>query len=352
MNMTTMTSKPPSRSFRPTLCVWEITDACNLRCVHCIVSAGQKGPSELTTDEALRLVDQLADAGCETVALSGGEPLVRPDWPQLAGQVVARGMKAVLATNGLLADDGAIAQMTASGISSAAVSLDGSETTHNAVRGKGIYTGTIAAIERLVASPMETAVMTQVHKDNLDELDDLYHTIVALGVDRWQLQIAVPAGRMLALDRAYLIQVDDIARLADTIAEFSDRGEIRVTASDNIGYYGRSEPKLRKTPGGKPLFWTGCQAGQRLVGIAANGDVKGCPSLPREFVAGNVRQTPFIDIWKDDDGFAYTRRFDDNHLEGGCAKCPLAPICKAGCTCMAYMVTGTVYDNPFCIQRA
>jgi radical SAM protein with 4Fe4S-binding SPASM domain len=334
------------------LCVWEITGACNLKCIHCIVNAGKKSSDELTTDEAFDFIGELAECGCDMVALSGGEPLVRKDWPELAARVTASGMTPVMASNGWLVNERIIDKMIETGVRGVAVSIDGDEATHTAVRGPKVYQRAIEAIRLLVESPIETGVMTQIHKSNLDELDRLYETVVSLGVDRWQLQIAVPAGRMLSLDREYLISVSDIPRIEEKIAAFSARGEVRVMASDNIGYYGPHEPSLRKNRKGEPLFWTGCQAGQSVVGVCPNGDVKGCPSLPKEFVVGNVRRKRFRDIWRDDDGFAYTRKWDGSLLEGKCAECPFARICKAGCTCMAYAVTGTVYDNPFCSQRA
>ncbi len=346
-----MTASRGNPEHRLRLCVWEITEACNLRCVHCIVTAGRRGADELTTEEAFGLVDALAAEGCRTVALSGGEPLMRPDWHLIAERVISAGMNAVLASNGLLIDDAAVARITGLGVRGVAISLDGTRETHEAIRGKRSYDRAVSAIRRLVAAPVETAVMTQIHKDNLRELDEMYRTIVALGVDRWQLQIAVPAGRMLALERAYLIQVSDIPPLAAKIAELSRRREVIVSASDNIGYYSPDEPELRKSRSGEPSFWTGCQAGLVVVGITPNGGVKGCPSLPAEFLVGNVRERPFAEIWDDDEGFAYTRRWDQDKLVGGCAECPYARICRAGCTCMAYMVTGTVHDNPFCIQR-
>jgi radical SAM protein with 4Fe4S-binding SPASM domain len=89
----------------------------------------------------------------------------------------------------------------------------------------------------------------------------------------------------------------------------------------------------------------------RVVAFCANGDVKGCPSHPREFVVGNIRETPLAEIWGDPTRFAYNTAFDEKRLEGGCARCPFGRICRAGCTSMAYAVTGTIYDNPFCIQR-
>jgi radical SAM protein with 4Fe4S-binding SPASM domain len=120
---------------------------------------------------------------------------------------------------------------------------------------------------------------------------------------------------------------------------------------DNIGYYGRSQPLLRSAGKTPETFWAGCMAGCRVVAIRSNGDVKGCPSHPVQFVVGNVRQTPFAQIWDDPRNFAYNTAFDVQLLEGRCADCVYRRLCRAGCTSMAYAVTGTIYDNPFCLQH-
>ena len=89
--------------------VWEITFACNMRCLHCGTSAGKKRPDELTTDEALRLIDELAELGTDNIALSGGEPLLREDWLLLARRIKERGMNPLMVTNGMAVTDKVVA---------------------------------------------------------------------------------------------------------------------------------------------------------------------------------------------------------------------------------------------------
>ncbi|MCP4603991.1 MAG: radical SAM protein [Proteobacteria bacterium] len=342
----------------PVTCFWEITDACNLRCIHCEASSGKRSRNELTTEEALALADDLAVVGCQSAMLTGGEPLVRRDWPRIAERLAGKGLDVTLITNGLLIDEARVSRMIEAGVTGVSVSLDGEKEVHDTIRVPALNTtgstweAAIHAIEQLVASPLKTAVITQVHKRNIDDLASMYETMVSLGIDVWQVQIAMPLGRLLDIRFEYLIEPSQIPGLETQLAEFVKDGRVSIAMADNIGYYSRLEPMLRGSHKGQSSFWTGCMAGCRVLAICSDGDVKGCPSHPKSFTVGNIRKTPLPQIWGDPKRFSYNTEWKEELLEGGCAECPYRRVCRAGCTTMAYAVTGTIYDNPFCVQRA
>jgi len=343
---------------RPDHCVWEITTACILRCIHCELAAGTRDPDELGIDELLPIADDLAEAGCRKVSLTGGEPLLNKSWPLLAKRLAAHGITVKVVTNGLLLDDDVVDTMHEVGVHGVSVSLDGMRDEHDRIRrppGRAKmpsrFDSAIAAIRRVVASPLKTAVITHIHLGNLSELAKMYELLAGLGVELWQLQLAYPLGRLLAHEGKHLISPSDLPDLEARIGGFVRDGRMPVLATDNIGYYGRHESLIRSALHGKHTFWTGCMAGCRGVCICSNGDVKGCPSQPEEFVAGNLRKEPFSTIWNDTDRFAYNTKWDDALLERECATCEHRSLCRAGCTTMAYAVSGTIYDNPFCLQR-
>lgn len=343
----------------PVTCFWEITDACNLRCIHCEADGGRRGTDELSTDEALALAGQLAAAGCQRVNLTGGEPLLRPDWPLLARRLAALGLQVVVISNGLpLAGEAAVERLVQAGVSGVSISLDGEREVHDAIRqpaGDAARAGSrhqaaVRAIELLAASPLTTAVITQVHRRNLDSLARMYEQLAQLGVQAWQVQIAMPLGRLLALRREYMLAPRQLAGLQARLAALIEDGRVPISVADNIGYYGPHEATLRGAAPGAATFWTGCLAGVRLVALRANGDVKGCPSQPTAFVVGNVRRASFAEIWADPRLHAYNTAWDEDLLQGGCARCELRRICRAGCTTMAYAVTGSIHCNPFCVR--
>jgi radical SAM protein with 4Fe4S-binding SPASM domain len=341
----------------PDHCFWEITDACNLRCIHCEADSGQADPAELSPEEALRLVDDLAACGCKRVCLTGGEPLVRRDWPAIAQRFAERGVDVSVISNGLLVDDHALQIMKAVGVTGVSVSIDGRQPVHDAIRlhprprDGSVYDLALAAIVRGKQAGLRVAVITQIHRHNLEDLETLHDLFATLGVDVWQLQLCMPLGRLVRFREKYLLEPRQLPQLVAKIESFIRAGQVPVLVADNIGYYGRCEPLLRSSTKPRRTFWAGCLAGCRMVAICSNGDVKGCPSHPRKFVVGNVRETPFAELWSDAGNFAYNTAFDSSLLEGRCADCTYREICRAGCTTMAYSVTGTIYDNPFCLQR-
>jgi radical SAM protein with 4Fe4S-binding SPASM domain len=344
------------RSRVPEFAFFEITEACNLKCLHCEADAGSRDPAELSTDEALDAARQLAEAGCRQVNLTGGEPLVRRDWPVIARGFADLGVEVTLATNGTLVDAGAIDRMLECGVRNAAISIDGDKESHDALRvsagGGSAFDRTVRALELLVASPLRTAAVTVVHRRNAATLPRIHELVVGLGVEIWQVQLAVPLGRLAARRAEYVLAAEEIRPLEDRLAALIDKGGVRVMVGDNIGYYGPREPKLRGAAAGRESFFTGCSAGVRVVGIRSNGDVKGCPSHPAALAVGNLRDETFAEIWGDASRFAYNTAFREEDLAGGCRGCAFGRICRAGCTTMAYALTGTIYDNPLCGQRA
>jgi radical SAM protein with 4Fe4S-binding SPASM domain len=340
----------------PTSCFWEITDACNLRCLHCEADAGRRSADELTTAEALGVAARLQQLGCRSVHLTGGEPLVRDDWPVIARRLHELGLEVTLISNGTLIDAEVIRRMRQAGVSGLSISLDGEREVHDALRVPARsfpgsrYDAAIRALGLAVGTGLKTAVITQVHRRNLRALARMYAGLAELAITVWQVQLCMPLGRALRHARDYLLTPEDLPELEETLAELVERSQLRIAVADNIGYYGRREPTLRGSVRATKSFWLGCLAGCRVLALGASGDVKGCPSHPRKLVVGNLRQTPLEEIWADARRFAYNTEWDESRLEGKCRECAHRQLCRAGCTTMAYAVTGSIHQNPYCVQ--
>jgi radical SAM protein with 4Fe4S-binding SPASM domain len=291
------------------------------------------------------------------VSLTGGEPLLRGDWPEIARGFARLGIQVKVVTNGVLLTDGVIELMAGAGVAGVAVSLDGTREVHDAIRVPAGRMGSrhekaLDALARLAASPLRSAAITQLCAWNEGELETLYEVLAGLGVEAWQVQLAYPLGRLLDLREDYLLDPALLPALEKRLAALIEDGRVAVVTADNIGYYGRNEPLLRLAPGGMRSFFTGCMAGCLGVSIMSNGDVKGCPTHPDVFVVGNVLEETFAEIWQDAARFSYNTGFREELLEGECAACPFRRVCRAGCTTMAWAVTGSIYDNPYCLRRA
>ena len=196
----------------PVSCFWEVTEACNLRCLHCEVSAARAAPDELTTDEALKVADDLAALECENVCLTGGEPLLRRDWPVIAEKLHKLGMSVSVISNGVLLDESTINTLQDAGVYGLSVSLDGSRSVHDSIRipahqcTASSYDSAINAIRLGVSSRLKTAVITLVHRQNIGRLRETYEVLASLGVLVWQVQICMPLGRMLKHTSDLLIE--------------------------------------------------------------------------------------------------------------------------------------------------
>jgi radical SAM protein with 4Fe4S-binding SPASM domain len=335
----------------PSTCVWEITLACNASCVHCGSSAGKARPRELDTREALALIAELGQLGCTSVTLSGGEPLLRADWPVLAAGIRGAGMRLEMITNGLLV--GAHADtIRDAGFAGVTFSIDGTPPAHDALRGvPGGLEELLRGAGALRQRGVRIGAVTQVNRLNFEQLGEIHSMLVAAGFEGWQLQLTMPMGRAAQDTSGLCLRPDQVPALERTIIALRAQPGLFVDAADNIGYMSRDEPRLRSRCNGPARFWTGCSAGLTVVGITSDGTVRGCLSLPPAADEGNVRERSFSAIWKDPEAFSYNRRFDPAQLGGPCAACPFGRVCRAGCRSLAWAASpGNPHANPYCIR--
>jgi len=339
-----------SGRFFPRFCVWELTLACNMRCLHCGSRAGSSRALELTLDEALRVADELAALGTQRLTLSGGELLLRDDWHLVAEHLIRKGVRVGIITNGFLIER-QIEKIRRLRLEVVGISIDGTRKTHDALRRiPGSFDRVVEAFRTLKRLGFHTAAITSVCKMNIGELDEIHDILAPLGVRAWQLQTIFGGGRMRD-HRELLPEPHDLPRLAAFIARKRRASAINVFPADCIGYFSPFEEQIRDEP------WSGCYAGCLVAGIESNGNVKGCLSLAPElstdnpFVEGNVRERSLREIWTARGAFSYNREFSLKKLRGFCRTCEHRRRCRGGCTAMAYYVTGSRYENPYCLHR-
>ena len=340
--------------FVPRRCTWEITLACNLRCGHCGSRAGQARPDELTTDEAIVVIDDLAELGCRQVSLAGGEPTLRADWDVLVERLKRRGLWVAMISNGLTWSAELGRRAKNAGLDVMAFSLDGLERTHDCVRrSHDSHRKVIDAIDRCVADGIDVAAITHFTRRNLAEVESIHALLGQHHLRTWQVQIGMPMGN-LSEDRESVLGLAEVRELLPRLVALRQSGAApRVVAADNVGYYGDAEESLREA-GARVNFWVGCRAGLEVMGIESHGDVKGCLSLPSvlngrsDFVEGNVRKRRLPEIWNDGNAFAYNRQFRCDDLRGACAGCDFGEVCRGGCTSTSVAHSGHPHDFPHC----
>ena len=346
--------RPIDRQARPILAVWEITLACDLACGHCGSRAGRARPDELTTAEALDLVDQLAELGVVEVVLIGGESYLRDDWCQLIARIAERGMQPLLTTGGRGMTAERARAAAAAGLVSASVSLDGLPPTHDLQRGvHGSFAAAQRAVRHLREAGVAVSANTQINRLSMPELPALLELLVASDVHSWQLQLTVAMGR--AADHPdWLLQPYDLLELFPMIGRLAARcreADVLLWPGNNVGYFGPYETTLRGSlPRG---HHTGCPAGVWGIGIEADGTIKGCPSMATAtWGAGNVRDARLVDIWERSAPMRFNRDRGVESLWGYCASCYYADVCKGGCTWTSEALLGKPGNNPMCHHRA
>ena len=340
---------------RPLLVVWEITLRCDQHCRFCGTRAGRPHPSELTTAEALDVVDQLAAMGTAEVAIHGGEAYLREDWLEIVRAVRAHGMDATMVTGGRGFTPALADAAKQAGITAVSVSVDGTEATHDALRGlKGSHAGALAALRHLRAAGVPIGCNTQLNRKNFGELGEILDLVTAHGAYGWQVQLMVPMGRAADAEDLWLQPYDLLAimpRIADARRRCDERG-IKLWPGNNVGYFGPHEHLLRegRTRSG---YSSGCGGGIRTMGLEANGDVKACSALGSEgFVGGNVRTRSLRDIWERSPELQFSRGFVIDDLWGYCRECYYGEHCKGGCIWTAATLLGRPGNNPYCHHRA
>ena len=288
----------------PIVMAWELTLACNLRCLHCGSAADFPRRNELTLEEALSLCDQFPDLLVQEVDFTGGQPLVRSDWAEIARRLIIHGIRTQIISNGLLLNAETAALMKDVGIAQIGISLDGLEKTHEYIRNrKGLFNQARVAIENVQKSGIPVAVITTVNALNLSELPALLEYVRGEGVKHWQIQPIFPLGRSRDNAELQLTEADyiQLGKFAEEWVPKTSTSSFTIDLGDSLGYATKLDPR--------ELPWCGCPAGLVSCGITSDGKVKGCLSLPDTYMEGDLRETKLWDIWFRPDAFAYTRSY-------------------------------------------
>lgn len=328
--------------FRPSLISWNLTRMCNLRCPHCYLSAGRRSKDELTTDECLRLLDDMAELGTEMLILTGGEPLLRKDIYDLCRAASGRGFLVVMGTNGVLIDEVVAERLVACGVRGVGISIDSLDPeVHDGFRGgPGSWQHSVRALELCSRLGLEVLIQTTLMEMNLHELPALLDFARDHGARALNLYFLVQTGRGQQLSDLDAVQTESL--LGELVTAQEDYRPMMVRS--------KCAPHFKRIAyerGSLGLESGGCMAGTRYCRITPEGDVTPCPYM--DAVAGNVRQQSFSDIWRQAPLLQGLRRPRD--LGGRCGSCEFQELC-GGCRCRAYAATGDVMaEDPACTYQ-
>ncbi len=277
---------------------WECTTRCNLHCRHCGSDCKDcSGEKDMPLEDFLRAFDTIPAterAPHFTVVITGGEPLLRPDLPDIGIALRKRGVGWSIVSNGWLYDEAMHRRLMAAGLGALTISLDGMEEDHDWMRGRpGSHERALNAIALAARQPrLNFDVVTCVNQHNLPHLQEIHDTLAALGVKQWRIFTIIPIGR--ALDDAELhLSNEQFVSLMDFIA---DKRKARPTPMNVTfsceGYLGKYECKVRQTP----YF---CHAGINIASVLIDGTICACPNIDRKrFAQGSIYTDNLWEVWQ------------------------------------------------------
>jgi len=363
----------PQKLKAPVSVVWSLSYRCNLRCMHCYQNAGEPSPDELTIDEQLDIIDQMARVGVSLVVLSGGEPLTNPNLDRLIERIHMHRMTVSIDSNGVLMDRGIVNHLKELGVSLVQLSLDSVHAkSHDQFRGlDGAFQKTLDAVELCSQAGIFTTVATTATTLNQAESQQLISLARERGASRVVFFDLIPAGRgkdvqMLSLSQRQLL--DLMALLTNQSSR--DKGETLVELPQHVIYSSMwNENSISDRPekalsverftvssffdcAGKnnlyrklAAYLGGCPAGRLYCNIQPNGDVTPCMFMPSYPIAGNLRKQSFEEIWN---GPVFEGLRDRRRLKGKCRECKFVTVC-GGCRAKAATYEGDyLASDPTC----
>jgi len=331
--------------------VWEVTGACNLRCIHCHAISGKADPDELTTDEGKKLIDSIASVSeFRTLIYTGGEPLVRPDIFELFRHSQKAGLANIIATNGTLIDEEMAFKLKDHGVVCNAISIDAvNPDIHDMVRNKpGSFDLALRAIEATKKAGILLQINTTAMEYNIPNLSELIDFVDDCGAGIMLMYQLVAVGRGEKIEKATLKKAAN-QYLSELIALKQKTAHTIIEPVAGPQYWPHMLEKngIRDGLGLKlaEKVFHGCAAGRGFVYVKANGDVWPCPFV--EINAGNVRDESFSEIYKNAPVFRNLRRREEL-LKGVCGECNYKKIC-GGCRGRALAYSGDyLEEDPRC----
>ncbi len=350
-----------SKDKRPVV-VWNITRRCNLKCIHCYAQAkDQSFDNELTTEEGKNLIDDLSQYKVPVLLLSGGEPTIRKDLPELAAYAIEKGMRAVISTNGTLITQQMARVLKDIGLSYVGISLDGMEKIHDRFRGvKGAFRSALEGIKNCQDAGIKVGLRFTINKFNVAEIENIFNLLEDMDIPRACFYHLVYAGRGSKLVEEDLTH-DETRKAVDLIMDLTkklhDKGkpkEILTVDNHADGPYIylrllKEDPKRAAEVLELLKMNEGNNSGRGIGCISWDGEVY-ADQFWRHYSFGNVQERPFSEIWTDtSEPLMKKLKEKKKYVKGRCAKCRWLDVCAGNFRVRAEAVTGDVFaPDPAC----
>ena len=345
--------------------VWNITQRCNLRCVHCYSrSENIEYGDELTTAEGMDLIDDLARFGVPVILFSGGEPLMRRDFPELANHAMESGMRVVLSTNGTLITKEMAKVLKEIDLSYVGVSLDGMRETNDRFRGvNGAFDSALKGIQNCKMEKIKVGLRFTINKKNANDIPSIFDLLKRENIPRVCFYHLVYAGRGSKLVKEDLSHEESRKTLNlimnRTRALHESGFPIESLTVDNHcdGIYIymhllKEDPERAKEVYELLQMNRGNSSGIGIACVSWDGSVH-ADQFWRHYSFGNVRERKFSEIWTDTSdevmaGLKNRKPLIKTHGDK-CARCKWFDLCNGNLRVRAEAVHNDIWaDDPAC----
>lgn len=331
----------------PFLVALNLTQRCNLQCAHCYLDAGVRkdgDQDELSTAEVKAVIDNIAALSDETmIVLTGGEPMMRRDLPELAAHANDRGLMVVVGSNGTLLDDKRAKTLKEAGVQGIGISIDSLDPAyHDEFRGQpGSWAKAMEGIDACRRNELRFQIHFSVTNDNAHELDDMIAFARQSGAFVFNVFFLVCTGRGEKVTNISMQTYEKVL------------GQVTRAARQETGLLVRAKcaPHFKRMALELDSAWPvttahgyeagGCLAGTRYARVTPVGEVTPCPYM--ETSAGNVRDSSFADLWRNAPLFKQLRT---PQLEGRCGDCEYTKLC-GGCRARPLARDGNIMGEDF-----
>ena len=349
-----------SKTISP-MVVWNVTRKCNLSCAHCYVNAVGEEESdadmgELTTREAMDMIEDLAAIKSPMLVFSGGEPLLRSDIYELNVYAMKLGLRTILSSNSTLITREAAKKIKEAGFAYVGVSLDGSEEMHDRFRGaKGAFEKSLQGLRYLMEEGVRTGVRFAITNLNYDELPKVLELTRREKIPRFSLFQLVYGGRGKEIIDWDIFNDQRREVMDYVIEEARVSNGMNIVTADNYadGIYllqdvAEHEPERAAEVERLLAMQSGCPAGDGLANVDNQGNVHLCPYWQSRTI-GNIREKKFNDIWFDEENeFLAKMRDKTRYIKDKCGRCKLNHLCM-GCRVRAEVANGDPFgEDPAC----
>jgi len=330
--------------YKPSLVSWNLTKKCNLRCPHCYLEAEPEAAAEneLTTEECLRLIDEMKALGTEMIILTGGEPLLRKDIYEIARYASGQGIWVVMGSNGVLITDKVAQKIVECGVRGVAISIDSLNCEkHNRFRGgPNAWELSVRGLDICRAKGLQVLIQTTVMEMNYDEIPELIAFAREKEAWSFNLYFLVQTGRGQKMND---LSPERTEAMLSYLVDEQDKHRPMLVRAKCAPHF--KQIAYNKGLGG--LESGGCMAGTEYCRIMPQGDVTPCPYMT--VAAGNVRLQSFREIWETAPVLRDLREV--KQLKGRCGVCEFNQLC-GGCRCRAYAAYGDyLQEDPACTYQ-